>query len=116
MTKKFYRYSDMHNNSGAHIELSEFVLLRETPCGYWITSNWYERLPKPWPPGIERSAERSKKWISKTSRKKYAYETKQEALKSFKHRKERQINLANFFRFRAIEALGALERYKIDGI
>jgi len=55
-----------------------FKLVKETPCGYWITfdtdhfASW-------------------RKWIPKISNKRYAYPTKAEALYSFIRRKQMQI-------------------------
>jgi len=92
----FYRYEIReHPNQGGYdmngnyvpsrfppkvsLELKEFKLLRETPCGYWICNSdkfffW-------------------KKWIPKTSRKRYAYPTKEEALINFKKRTEKRIKI-----------------------
>lgn len=47
------------------INLHEFTVTRETPCGYWIE-----------PYGV-------RKWISKTSTKRYAYPTLELAATSF---------------------------------
>lgn len=64
------------------IELMEFNLHKETPKGYWIGyGNFYFGL---------RSHSR---WVSKTSRKRYAYPTKEEALDSYIKRTERRIKI-----------------------
>lgn len=60
------------------LESLEFELLRETPCGYWICTTGFFF----W-----------KKWVSKTSRKRYAYPTKEEALKNFKKRTEKRVKI-----------------------
>ena len=80
---KFYRYY----NQGADVILEKFKLFKETPAGYWI-------IPEYWSVADEMTTsinERYNKWISKTSRKRFAYPTKEEALESFKMRKQRQI-------------------------
>lgn len=61
-------------NDDVSVVLEEYSLLKETPKGYWITDTW----------GVW------KKWISKTSRKRFAYPTKEEALISFRIRTTRR--------------------------
>lgn len=57
--------------SKARLELHEYVVVAETPKGYWITF-----------------ASGSKdKWVSKTSRKRFAHTTKDEARESYRRRK-----------------------------
>lgn len=71
---KFYRYEDREiYDRGIKIQKLTFQLEKETPCGYWITDGYNQR------------------WISKTSRKRYAYPTKEEAYANFIARKKRQI-------------------------
>jgi hypothetical protein len=89
----FYRYE--HSTSGGygrdmdgeiipniypltiHLELRKFFLIKETTKGYWIG---YNRLQK-------------YKWISKTSKKRFAYPTIEEAKINFIKRKESQIKI-----------------------
>lgn len=61
-------------------QLIEFRTLKETPCGFWIyqISDWRN----------------NKRWVSKTSRKRYAYPTVEEALDSYLIRKRKQIGYA----------------------
>jgi len=87
---KFYRYKEVLWSSGdfddhgdwnylpPNITVSEtqFNLIKETNCGYWIQREMGD-----------------KKWVSKTSRKRYAYPSKEEALKGFVARKFRQISI-----------------------
>jgi hypothetical protein len=58
-----------------NIHLEEFDLIKFTPKGYWIGGNGF------------------KKWVSATSLKKFAYPTLQEALTSFRLRKEQQVRI-----------------------
>lgn len=67
---KFYRYT----NSSTVISLEVFYLISETPKGFWIAYEW------------DNSSE-YKRWIPKTSKKRFAYPTIKEALESFKARK-----------------------------
>ena len=80
---KFYRYY----NQGIDVVLEKFKLLKETPAGYWIIPEYQD----PVEPLVMFKDTWYRKWISKTSRKRFAYPTKEEALDSFKMRKKRQI-------------------------
>lgn len=90
---KFYRYV-----TGCVVYSEEVVvypevyhLLKETKCGYWICV---------YPPiggRVEEDMKNKyvwKKWVSKDSRRRYAYPTKKEALESFLIRKHMQIGHA----------------------
>jgi hypothetical protein len=71
--KIFYRYDGI-----GKVWETRFELIKETPCGYWITDLFdHDHLYK--------------RWVSKTARKRYAYPTREGALKSYIKRKEKQI-------------------------
>lgn len=83
--KEFYRYymqvyasNDGWGPSTVQIQLMKFYLVKETPKGYWIS---YEG-------GVAYL--KNDKWVSKTSRKRFAYPTKEEALRAFIMRTERR--------------------------
>jgi hypothetical protein len=89
---KFYRYEAIqyaeHDIDGElvspkipnpTIELREYDILKETLKGYWI--------------GHKEFPELSKRWVSKTSKKKFAYPTKDEALINFIKRTEKRIKI-----------------------
>jgi hypothetical protein len=91
---KFYRYDIVEYAVWDHdgeftsprypnpsVELREYNLFKETPQGYWIG---YGELN-----GIYGKA----KWISKTSRKRFAYPTKEEALTNFIKRNQRRVRI-----------------------
>jgi hypothetical protein len=78
----FYRYEDRQYEDGPRISLLTYIFEKETPSGYWIGSNW--------PFGYYSTLYR-RRWISKTSVKKYAYPTKEKALLGYLARKRRQI-------------------------
>jgi hypothetical protein len=66
------------------VELREFNLWKETPKGYWIgygNANWTGKLK-----GFGH-------WVSKTTRKRFAYPTKKEALENFIKRNERRVKI-----------------------
>jgi len=94
--KMFYRYVD--TESGGYyldvdgdmtpsgittisVDLIEYRVVKETPKGFWIQ----EYLGPFW--------SSDKKWISNHS--KFAWDTKEKALKSFKLRKKSQIKIYN---------------------
>jgi len=89
---KFYRYEAIqyaeHDIDGElvspkipnpTIELREYDILKETLKGYWI--------------GHKEFPELSKRWVSKTSKKKFAYPTKDEALINFIKCTEKRIKI-----------------------
>ena len=80
---KLYRYDRGLSWGGRiKIDLSEYSVIKETPCGYWIPrySTSYYR-------------DDEKRWVSNCTRKRFAYPTKEEALKSFVARKNRQVKI-----------------------
>jgi hypothetical protein len=82
---EFYRYINYTGNQSIYLET--YYLYKETEKGYWISPypDWDEQEFK-WMGDKLR-------WVSKTSRKRFAYPTKEEALTSFIARKNRQIKL-----------------------
>ena len=98
---KFYRYDAHYIMSGVDVLCDTFKLVKETPKGYWITIDslfFYS-----W-----------KKWISKTSRKRFAYPTKAEALNSFIIRKEKQIIHCERAMHNAKRALSIAKEIKLE--
>lgn len=69
---KLYRFDPDYDNKPW---LREFEVVKETTCGYWIEVLYREK----------------DRWISKITRKKYAYPTKEEALIGYIKRKEKYI-------------------------
>lgn len=85
---KHYRYDACGDENGeAHIYVTTWVAIRETPCGYYVVPDW---LYCGHPSGPERYG-KSAKWVSKTSRKRRCYPDKVQAFESFKVRKQRHI-------------------------
>jgi hypothetical protein len=82
--KKFYRYEEVQYDGGSiELTLRTFVLLRETPRGFWIIPEWAQ---------FYTHKEDYKKWTNKIScRKQFVRETIEEALESYIKRKERQL-------------------------
>lgn len=73
---KFYRY-EWHSTTGYKeflFNLKEYDLIKETDKGYWIGFN-----------------EWAMKWVPKNSLRRYAYPTKEEAMRNFIKRTEKRI-------------------------
>lgn len=76
---QFYRYVESAEDvDHVRLLLSEFLMVKETHCGYWID------------PIVGSYARKKIRWVSKTARKRYAYPTKAEALDALIARKRRQ--------------------------
>lgn len=84
---KLYKYIDTYlilDEEGSRrekLELISFDVIKETKCGYWIMVNY------------------KRKFITKTnksSKKRFAYTTKEEALNNFIKRKTRQLGFIKF--------------------
>ena len=84
----FYRYRNVNTTAGVRVDEWKYSLVKETPKGYWIIFHTDS--------GIEFSQLKNwgkLRWISKTGRKKYAYETREAAWNSFQARKFREIKI-----------------------
>ena len=87
----FYRYVDRPYYN--EIKLEKLYLVRETEKGYWISyDRHYKEENEKLDTFVWANTEK-KRWISKTSRKRYAYPTKKEALNSYIIRKYRQVEI-----------------------
>ena len=75
-SKSYMSMNEFDRTGRVAIVFDEFNLIKETPQGYWICMGGFGGLQSP------------KKWISKTSRKRYAYPTKIEALENLVKRYE----------------------------
>ena len=73
-----YRFEDSMTTTGVQVDRRKFKVISETPCGYWI--QLYENFE-------------DKKWVSKVSKKRFAYPVLDDAITSFKTRKRRQIEI-----------------------
>ncbi len=73
--------------------LRRFYAVRETPCGYWI-----------------RMMNGRERWVSKTSRKRYAYPSLKEAAQSYLQRKRHQVGWCKFYLKKAKHFLTHAER------
>lgn len=85
--------------SHTKLELNIYNLIKETPKGYWIAygnSYFYG----------------NKRWISKTSRKRYAYPTKEEALINYIKRTEYRMKILQNQLYNCEDGLKLAEKEK----
>lgn len=71
-TDEFERLVSMH----VKLEIMEYEILSKTPCGVWIRDH--------------RFSSKGKRFVLLFGRKRFAHPTIEEAITSFRHRKERQ--------------------------
>ena len=110
MSKEYYRFRDILAEDGVKIVVEVFNALKETPQGYWVLKkgapNWN---------GISTKYQRKAgvlKWISNTSRKKYCYPTVEDALFSFKKRKEAQASKLKVKLDQAEKVISSFDNFK----
>lgn len=111
-----YRYEDVHYSRGVdqfdnpltgghiRIQLREYLVLKRTPKGAWIKGCWTWRGMMPMP-GKETRRDQGERFVLLSARKRFAAETKEQALDDYKARKRRQ---AGILRARLIAAEQAL--------
>lgn len=87
-----YRCSSYTTAERIHLVIEEHEVKKETKCGYWIGSEYVKR------------------WVSKTSTKRFAYPSKEEAVESFTARKRRQIKILNSQIMNAEDALELVQK------
>lgn len=84
----FYRYKNVNTTAGVRVDELKYSLIKETLKGYWIARHWDAGL------SFEYLKERGLlRWISKTARKKYSYETRERAWVNYQLRKLREIKI-----------------------
>lgn len=76
---RFYGYRDSYWPDGDSPILDVYLLVKETPCGFWIRQEFWSTV--------------TPVWVSKTTRKRKAYPTQAEALTSYLARKEKQVRI-----------------------
>ena len=99
MDETYYRYNDpiffIDESPSNQLELSEYKVLSRTTCGVWIKYPERDRYlysPIKYIEGKKFILEKSI-YNSTITRKRFAWPTKEEALASYKHRKQYQINI-----------------------
>lgn len=99
---KLYRYEEVHYSAGVDefdnplpggvviVELREYPILARTAKGAWIsTSLWVSALFS----DEKTRRERGERFVLLTARKRFASETREQALDDYRARKHRQIEI-----------------------
>lgn len=77
MTEYYYRYHEvLYTENKVLVLVMKFNVIKHTPKGVWIEEHFEK-----------------KRFVLKDAKKKFACETEEEALKSFRARKQRQIKI-----------------------
>jgi len=97
--KILYRYDNPSYAYNGRIVLTEYEVVKETPCGYWFRRKG-DFQSFDFPGNGSR-----KKWTSKTALRRQAYPTTDAALYSFTKRKEKQIMILKHQLHRAEKGL-----------
>lgn len=100
MNDKAYRYNESLTELGVYVYLTDYKVVKETPKGIWIEL-WIGK----------------NKFVNLQAKKKFACLTIEEALESFKKRKQRQITILEYQLANAKQALFKAEvlRSKDEG-
>ena len=81
-----YRVVDVLYEEGVTVRLEQWEAVRETPEGYWVKSQYAPQ----WMDFDRLKRGKYLKWVSKSSVRRHCYPSIEEAMRSFKRRKEMQ--------------------------
>lgn len=79
-----YRFRDQLAGEDSIIHVDTFNVVSETPKGYWVVVTGVD-----WPEGIDKY----KRWVSKTSAKRFCYPTLEEAFASYSRRNAKRLSI-----------------------
>lgn len=82
-----YRVVDVLYEDGVTVRIEQWEAVRETTEGYWVKSQYAPT----WLDFDDLKRGKYLKWVSKSSVKRHCYPTVAEAMRSFKRRKEMQV-------------------------
>ena len=83
-----YRLNDHLYEQGVTVVLEKFRVIKKTPKGYWVLSQYGPSWLSP----EDLIKRKYAKWVSATSTKRYCYPTVELAASSFRRRKEVQMD------------------------
>lgn len=105
-----YRLADYWLESGSvAVELQKFHVLRETPCGYWLISDYYYRYRDTFPEWPEKN----KRWVPKLGSR-YCQPSLQEALQHYSIRKRHELRHIQARLDKCQQVLGHWDELKIE--
>lgn len=97
---------------GVVLRLETFTVVKETPCGKWVKSQYAPT----WLEFDELKKRKFLKWISNSSTKKLCYDKLEGAINSFYHRKRMQVSRLKYQLEQAQLALESIETIKTKGV
>lgn len=101
-----YRIREYLEPEGVFVRAETFKPIKETPHGFWVVSQYAPT----WLSVEELRKRKFAKWVSKDSRKRHCYPDINDAIKSFKRRKEVQ---ASRLRLQLEQAELAVEKFAV---
>jgi len=109
---QLYRLNDVLDEDGVKIRVETFIVVKETPCGKWVKSQYAPT----WLEFAELKKRKFLKWISNTSSKKHCYANIGDAINSFHRRKLRQVGHLKYKLEQAEVSLAAIESIKLNSV
>lgn len=82
--KQMYRYEEYGDERGTYIHLIKFIVVRETPAGFWVINEGCVNYDQGF-------IEKHKRLVKKGAVRSYCYETKSQAMSSFYIRKSKHL-------------------------
>ena len=122
-TQTFYRYEERTYSRGCDevdnpypgynlaLELSEYQVVKRTPKGVWLSRAWGGSQYL----NIQPSLSSDRRFMRLGTRKQFAHLTKEEALRSFRARKKRQLKILKAQMKCAERALEMADRIEESG-
>lgn len=105
-----YRLHEVLWETGIKVLLERFEVVKETPCGYWVSSQYNPS----WLNFEELRKRKFLKWVSKTGTKRYCYPTMELALASFKRRKQVQANKLRYQLQQVEDVIDNFDKLTVD--
>jgi hypothetical protein len=83
-----YRANEVTDQNGTRVTIEAFAVMKVTPSGFWIASEWDATYPFS---DLKRT--NRLRWVSSTSDRRFAYPDYKDALYSLYRRKQRQVRI-----------------------
>lgn len=107
-----YRLTDTWSEGGdVLVELTKYHVLRETPCGYWVISDYYHKyagVSPDWP-------EKNKRWVPKQGSR-YCHSTLKATVDHYALRKRKEVRHAVYRLAKCREVLRNLQNLNHEAL
>ena len=106
-----YRLSDHWSEYSGEVivEMDKFHVVRETPYGYWVISDYYWRYQDTFPEWVEKN----KRWVPKLGSR-YCHASVEEAKRHFSIRKRHELRHIQARLDKCQQVLGHWDELKIE--